>query len=80
MKNTKAGDIQTGKIAEQSYIRSGLPVHTGLQAGIALGDGFANLTHFMGIDKVAAFYTKTTGNDCGCKYRQEWMNRLMPKC
>jgi hypothetical protein len=43
-----------------------------------LGDTVARLTHATGLDKLAHFYTQVTGRDCGCKGRQELLNRLIP--
>ena len=43
-----------------------------------LGDTIAKFTHATGIDKVAEFYTRVTGKDCGCKGRQEALNKLVP--
>ncbi len=57
---------------------SSLRVRTHLRAGKALGDCVLDVTHFMGFDKVAEFYTKITGKDCGCKGRQNWLNEKFP--
>ncbi len=43
-----------------------------------LGDVVAAVTHVTGLDKVAEKYTELTGKDCGCKARQEQLNRLFP--
>jgi hypothetical protein len=43
-----------------------------------LGDTVAKVTHATRLDKLAHLYTKITGKDCGCKNRQEWLNRIFP--
>lgn len=57
---------------------SALRVRTGLRAGKPLGDQVADLTHVTGVDQLARLYTQLTGKDCGCKQRQEWLNRMFP--
>lgn len=56
-----------------------MPVRTGLRAGqtFRLGDAVAAFTHATGLDKLAEKYTEITGRDCGCKERQELLNRLV---
>ena len=34
--------------------------------------------HQSGLDQWARVNTKVTGLDCGCKKRQEWLNRMFP--
>jgi hypothetical protein len=53
-------------------------VNTGLMTGADLGDSFADVTHFMGADKLTHLYTQLTGLDCGCKTRQINWNKLWP--
>lgn len=53
-------------------------VKTGLKAGQPLGDAVAEVTHRTGLDQVAKTYTNLTGKDCGCRARQERLNRLFP--
>jgi hypothetical protein len=55
-----------------------MKVRTGIKAGAGLGDTVADLTHITGVDQVAQAYTQLTGKDCGCKARQEKLNRLFP--
>jgi len=43
-----------------------------------LGDTIARLTHATGLDRLAHLYTQVTGKDCGCRGRQEALNRLIP--
>lgn len=43
-----------------------------------LGDTIASLTAATGLDELAALYTSITGRDCGCKDRQEALNKLFP--
>lgn len=43
-----------------------------------LGDTVYKITHTTGLDKLAEMYTKITGKDCGCKNRQEALNKLVP--
>jgi hypothetical protein len=62
----------------QPFSINGLRVRSNLRAGKPLGDCCADLTHFTGLDRLAALYTQTTGKDCGCKKRQDWLNKLVP--
>ncbi|MBF0398485.1 MAG: hypothetical protein HQK78_17040 [Desulfobacterales bacterium] len=57
-----------------------MKIRTKIKASRALGDLIADCTHFTGLDKLAQVYTKITGKDCGCKARQEWLNRIFPGC
>ena len=43
-----------------------------------LGDTIAKITKATGIKKVVDTVAKKTGKDCGCKKRQETLNRLFP--
>jgi hypothetical protein len=43
-----------------------------------LGDTVAVITTALGITKLAELYTNITGKDCGCKTRQEYLNKLVP--
>ena len=43
-----------------------------------LGDTIAKITKATGIKKVVDTVVKKTGKDCGCKKRQETLNRLFP--
>jgi hypothetical protein len=43
-----------------------------------LGDTIAKITHATGLDKLSELYTKITGQPCGCKDRQEVLNKLFP--
>jgi hypothetical protein len=56
----------------------GFRVRSNLRAGKPLGDCCADLTHLTGLDRLAALYTQITGKDCGCKKRQDWLNKLVP--
>lgn len=56
----------------------GLRVHSGLRAGKPLGDVLEDVTHTTGLVRLAELYTKITGKDCGCKGRQEVVNRMFP--
>lgn len=57
---------------------AGLRLRTHLRSGKPLGDCVEVLTHLIGADKVAEFYTKVTGKDCGCRGRQNWLNEHFP--
>jgi hypothetical protein len=49
------------------------------QQSKGLGDTIANLTHAVGIDKVAESIANAMGkSDCGCKKRQQKLNQLFP--
>lgn len=43
-----------------------------------LGDTIAKITNATGIKKVVDTVAKATGKDCGCKSRQNNLNKLFP--
>ena len=43
-----------------------------------VGDTVAKVTHATGLDKLSELYTRITGKPCGCKDRQEALNKLIP--
>ena len=43
-----------------------------------LGDSVAKVANAIGADKIAAAWSNTTGKDCGCKKRQEALNKMFP--
>jgi len=46
---------------------------------IGLGDSIAKITQATGIDKMAEGVAKAMGRkDCGCKKRQEALNKMFP--
>jgi hypothetical protein len=55
-----------------------MKVKTKIKAGKPLGDALAVFTRVTGIEWLAERYTEVTGKDCGCKKRQETLNRLFP--
>lgn len=55
-----------------------MKVRTDIKSGQGLGDTVAQFTHATGIDQIASMYTQYTGKDCGCKARQEALNRITP--
>lgn len=55
-----------------------MKVRTDLKAGEGLGDVVADFTHLTGLDHLSRAYTQVTGKDCGCKSRQEALNRIAP--
>ncbi len=63
---------------EERHICSGLRLRTGANAGRPLGDSVADMIHITGLDFFASFYSRLTGLDCGCRARQEALNRLAP--
>jgi len=48
------------------------------QKSSGLGDTVAKITHATGLDKLSELYTQITGKPCGCKERQEALNKLFP--
>jgi hypothetical protein len=42
------------------------------------GDTLAHGFKKIGVDKLADVFTRVTGKDCGCKGRQEKLNKLIP--
>ena len=55
-----------------------MKIRSGLRAGMGLGDAVANVAQVTGADKIAQAYEAITGKSCGCKERQEALNRLVP--
>lgn len=56
-----------------------MKVKTGIIAGNqGLGDLVAGFTQATGLDRLAHAYEKITGQSCGCKERQQKLNRLFP--
>jgi hypothetical protein len=55
-----------------------MKIKTGLVVGKGLGDLVADFTHATGLDKLAEWYTRVTGKDCGGAARQDALNRLAP--
>jgi hypothetical protein len=43
-----------------------------------LGDTIAKFTHATGITQAVEAVSNVTGVPCGCKERQEWLNRVVP--
>jgi len=43
-----------------------------------LGDTIHKVTKFLGIKKVVDNVSKVTKKDCGCKKRQQTLNRFFP--
>ena len=43
-----------------------------------LGDTIAKMTQATGIKKVVDKVSEKTGRDCGCKRRQEMLNKKFP--
>jgi len=58
----------------ERYFRScpGPPTSRGL------GDTIAKITHATGIAQAVEAVSNATGVPCGCKERQEWLNRVVP--
>jgi len=76
----KMQEIQTSEDnINMKWNSPGFKTRTDLRAGKPLGDCCADVIHFTGLDRLAGLYTQLTGKDCGCKDRQNWLNRLMPK-
>jgi len=55
-----------------------MKIRTNLKAGMGLGDCIAKITHSLGLDQVAGKYEEITGKSCGCKQRQEMLNKAVP--
>ncbi len=55
-----------------------MKVKTNIKAGMALGDCVAKIAHALGLDQVAEKYENATGKSCGCKERQEILNKAAP--
>lgn len=56
----------------------GLVLRTRIKAGRPLGDSVADMIHLTGLDRLVALYSQLTHLDCGCRARQDALNRLMP--
>jgi hypothetical protein len=55
-----------------------MKVKTGIESGRGLGDAVADFTHATGLDRLAKFYTRITGKDCGCEERRHKLNQIIP--
>jgi len=55
-----------------------MKVRTDFKAGRGLGDTVADLAHITGLDKVAQFYERVTGKNCGCDQRRDTLNQILP--
>jgi hypothetical protein len=53
-----------------------MKVRTGVTAGQGLGDAVADMAQLTGMDRLAKAYEQASGNSCGCKERQEALNRI----
>lgn len=53
-----------------------MKVRTSIIAGQGMGDAVADLAQLTGMDRLAEAYTQLTGNDCGCKARQDKLNQI----
>ncbi len=53
-----------------------MQVRTGHRAGAQLGDMIAESIQRAGLDRLATAYTEATGQDCGCKQRQQALNEF----
>ena len=53
------------------------PLVTTIQSR-GLGDTIAKLTHATGIAQAVEAVTSAIGVPCGCKERQEWLNKVVP--
>tara|TARA_B100001093_G_scaffold250778_2_gene240221 strand:- start:1083 stop:1253 length:171 start_codon:yes stop_codon:yes gene_type:complete len=49
-----------------------------IQKPIGFGDTVANTMHRLGVDRLAHKYSQATGKDCGCKGRQDKLNKIFP--
>ena len=45
---------------------------------IGFGDTVHKIAKFLGIKKAVDKVSKVTGKDCGCKKRQDTLNRFFP--
>ncbi len=48
------------------------------QESKGLGDTIAKITHFFKIDVLVESVFKAFGKDCGCKRRQDKLNKAVP--
>ncbi len=48
------------------------------QESRGLGDTIAKITHFFKIDVLVEIIFKAFGKDCGCKRRQDKLNKAIP--
>lgn len=55
-----------------------MQIRTGIASGKGLGDAIADFTHVTGLDRIASFYEKATGKDCGCDQRRQTLNQIFP--
>ncbi len=55
-----------------------MKVKTNLKAGMGLGDCVAKIAHALALDQMAEKYEGVSGKPCGCKQRQENLNKAVP--
>jgi len=55
-----------------------MKVRTNIKAGMGLGDCVAKIAHALNLDDIAKKYEHASGQSCGCKERQEILNKLVP--
>jgi len=55
-----------------------MKVRTNIKAGMGLGDCVAKIAHALKLDDIAKKYEHASGQSCGCKERQEILNKLVP--
>jgi hypothetical protein len=55
-----------------------MKVRTHLKSGMGLGDCVAKIAHALGLNQLAEKYEEVSGKPCGCKQRQEMLNKAVP--
>jgi hypothetical protein len=66
-------EMETSSLPERCFRKcAGEPPSRGL------GDTIAKLTHATGIAQAVEAVSGALGVPCGCKERQEWLNKVMP--
>ena len=63
---------------EKSGYRHILKMNINANKPQGFGDTLAHGFKKIGVDKLADVFTRVTGKDCGCKGRQEKLNKLIP--
>jgi len=70
--------IKAGTVKTSEEIQKEREEEEKSQESRGLGDTIEKITKATGIKAVVDAFTKTSGKDCGCEGRKEWLNNKIP--